>query len=102
MAKISSRGREVAEYIRDRKPFKTYGALQAESFGPRPGYGYISSGRLQGADLDKFREDRDDITYVVWSYATPIAWETYDGRTHKVAQRFSVTTSKHQGQLYLF
>lgn len=61
----------------------------------------VLAGRLQGADLEAFNRDNGSITYVVWSYATPIAWVTDDSRVHKVAQRFSVTTSKHQGKLYL-
>jgi hypothetical protein len=43
--------------------------------------------------------------FVVFSYATPIAWAIVynDGRTerYKVAQKFSVTTSKHWGCLSL-
>lgn len=42
--------------------------------------------------------------FVVKSYATPIAWAIVynDGQVerYKVQQRFSVTTSKHQGRLY--
>jgi hypothetical protein len=94
--RISSRSREVAEAIRDREPFETYGALKATRQ-----QGYAQSGRLGGDDLEAFNRDNGSITYVVWSYATPIAWVTDDSRIHKVAQRFSVTTSKHQGKLYL-
>lgn len=38
--------------------------------------------------------------YVVWSYATPIAWIDNVGRAHRVPEKFSVSTSKHQGKLY--
>jgi hypothetical protein len=96
MTKISSRSREVAERIRDREPFETYGALSGTRC-----HGYTSSGRLAGDDLEAFNRDNGSITYVVWSYATPIAWVTDDSRIHKVAQRFSRTTSVHQGKLYL-
>jgi hypothetical protein len=94
--KLSTRSREVAERIRDREAFETYGALS----GTRQ-HGYAQSGRLTGTDLEAFNRDNGSITYVVWSYATPIAWVTDDSRIHKVAQKFSVTTSKHQGKLYL-
>lgn len=94
--KISSRSREVAERIRDREPFETYGALS----GTRQ-QGYAQSGRLSGPDLDAFNRDQGSFSYVVWSYATPIAWVTDDSRIHKVAQKFSRTTSAHQGKLYL-
>lgn len=42
------------------------------------------------------------IAYLVMSYETPIAWETKTGLIYKVQQKFSQTTSKHQGMLYLF
>jgi hypothetical protein len=42
--------------------------------------------------------------FVVYSYATPIAWAiVYNNgevERYKVTQRFSVTTSKHSGWLY--
>jgi hypothetical protein len=98
MTKISSRSREVAEAIRDRKPFETYGALRAT----RPNYlSTWDAGRLSGDDLARFEHDSQSIRYVVWSYATPIAWVTEDGTAYSVRQRFSVTTSQHQGKLYL-
>lgn len=59
--------------------------------------GVWESGRLSGEDYARFREDQRDITYVVRSYATPIAWIKRDGTVHIVSQRFSVTTSKHKG-----
>jgi hypothetical protein len=34
--------------------------------------------------------------YVVYSYATPIAWEDSAGRVTIPATRYSVTTSRHQ------
>lgn len=94
--KISSNSREVAERIRDREAFETYGALK----GTRE-MGYAQSGRLSGADLEAFNRDQGSFSYIVWSYATPIAWVTDDSRIHRVEQRFSRTTSKHQGKLYL-
>ena len=53
------------------------------------------AGRLAGADRERFDADRDAIAYAVMSYGTPIAWLTPRG-WHVVAQRFSVTTSRHQ------
>lgn len=44
----------------------------------------------------------DGIVYVIMSYHTPIAWETRKGEVYKVTQKFSQTTSKHTGLLYLF
>ena len=41
--------------------------------------------------------DSSDVDYVVFSYSTPIAWHTPDGWVVPPV-RYSVTTSKHQGQ----
>lgn len=97
MKRISSKSRECAEAIGRREPFQTYGALCATDHKVGP----WDSGRLSGVDLDKFREDMAGIVYVVWSYATPIAWVHEDGSVYRVKQKFSVTTSQHQGKTYL-
>lgn len=97
MPKISSRSVKVPTNIRDLIPFKTHGALCSESVS---GLGPFDSGRLRGKDEDAFRADMANIDYVVYSYATPIAWHTPKG-WYKVEQKFSVTTSKHQGTLYM-
>lgn len=102
MSKISSRSIKVAENIRDRKPFETYGALKATKEDGRPGL-YWQSGQLSGPDLKAFQDHSETgtIDYVVWSYATPIAWHSTIWGWHRVAQKFSRTTSVHQGKLYL-
>lgn len=101
MTTINGRNRiEIAEAIRDHTPFKTYGSLRADvvdGLGRYADYGYLSD-----ADLDRFIADSESIVYVVWSYSTPIAWATKDGAEYKVEQKFSMTTSKAQGLLYLF
>ena len=79
----------------------TTGSLQGGSIDAfaRDCYGR-TEGWLGGDDLTAWRRDRDDILYVVTSYATPIAWRTTNG-WHVVDQRFSVTTSRHQSQVRL-
>jgi hypothetical protein len=81
--------RQAVTAIAYREPFQA-SALSGEN-GPT-----YHAGRLYGEDLEQFRADRDSIVYTVMSYATPIAWVRQDGSAHIVAQRFSVTTSKHQ------
>lgn len=98
---LSSKDRKVAEYIRDRRSFKTYGAFSARKV---DGLTVWDSGQLRGADLDQFRSDCLNILFVVYSYSTPIAWYSEPdgmGKWHRVSQKFSNTTSKHQGKLYL-
>lgn len=85
--------------LANRLPFRTSGSLSGDTREVGQ-YGFFESGYLRGADLDRFKADRDRITYIVRSYATPIAWVTADGDAYKVAQKFSVTTSRHQGTLY--
>jgi len=97
MKRLATRGRETAEAIANRETFKTSGALKAEE-------GAVSawdSGRLRGADLEQFYNSLADIEYVVYSYATPIAWWGPTCGWYRVEQKFSVTTTKHQGNLYL-
>ena len=59
---------------------------------------------LNDEEFSRLRIDQDQsgISYMVYSYDTPIAWETKTGHIYKVQQTFSQTTSKHQGLLYLF
>ncbi len=102
MKRLTTRGIKTAEAIRDREDFRTSGSLYGESCS----LGSFDRGRLSGADLEQFYTDCGNIRYVVMSYATPIAWwvpetETSKARWHKVSQKFSVTTTKHQGNLYL-
>ena len=98
MQKISSKSIRVAEAIRDREDFDTHGALKGRNVRSCTAW---DAGRLTGPDYEAFTVDASAIRYVVWSYATPIAWCTLSGRWHKVEQKFSMTTSHHQGRLYL-
>jgi hypothetical protein len=95
--KISGSSRQVPELIRDMTPFETHGNFHAteEPYGP------ASYGHLRGYDYEVWRKHRQYIRYVVWSYWTPIAWWSPAYGWHVVRQTFSVTTSKHQGRLYL-
>jgi len=97
MKKLSTCGSAVAEAIGAFQDVQTHGALSAENVkGMYPGDG----GRLEGEDRAQWEKDRKDIDFVVKSYATPIAWRAR-GRVYKVKQKFSSTTSHHQGKLYL-
>lgn len=51
---------------------------------------------------DKLEEAQEngDVTYIVFSFETPIAWVLKDGTEVKPPVKYSVTTSKHQGKLY--
>lgn len=53
-------------------------------------------GRLDAEEVAQYEKVKESIDYVVMSYRTPIAWHSAEG-WYVVAQKFSVTTSKHQG-----
>jgi hypothetical protein len=54
---------------------------------------------MSGEAYEQWRADclADRITYVVRSYYTPIAWFTTDRGWIVPADKYSVTTSRHQG-----
>jgi hypothetical protein len=75
---------------------RTFSAGALSGRQPVEGGLYLHEGRLEGADLAEFQRAKGWIDYVVLSYATPIAWHHRNG-WYVVSQKFSVTTSKHQG-----
>lgn len=94
MLRLTTRGIRTAEAIRDREPFKTSGSLEAGDLA------YYGTGRLDSHEIDAYYRDRATMDYIVYSYATPIAWHSENG-WHVVTQKFSSTTSKHQSNLYM-
>lgn len=93
---MSTSGRKTAqECLPLRKAFKVPG------FGMSAVAGVTGTGRMSKEDAAAYRADVGRITYTVLSYATPIAWVLDDGTVRKPAARYSATTSKHQGMLYL-
>lgn len=61
------------------------------------------TGDLNDEEVEAFNNHflTGEPMFVVYSYATPIAFWTEAHGWHKVDQKFSVTTSKHQSRLYL-
>lgn len=88
----------VSECWQSRTPFTTGGAVRGEYVAWMPHAGYLSDAeRAQlSADIAEHRR-----LFVVFSYATPIGWQSEDGSyAYRVSQRFSVTTSRHSGMLW--
>lgn len=81
--------------IDTRQPFRTGGALRGDDRSTCTSS--PQSGMLDGEDYIRFIRDSIEITYWVTSYDTPIYWVTTDGTAYRVKQKFSATTSKHQG-----
>lgn len=94
MAGISQKHAKWA--IANRMTFRA-GALNAERFyrGSSTHEGAMDSGET----YEQWRADcaADRVTYVVRSYYTPIAWFTVDRGWIVPADKYSVTTSRHQG-----
>jgi hypothetical protein len=76
--------------LRNRKAFKRAGFAMQGIEGKAS-----STGRLD-AEYVKAYQDAD-VAYTVVSYATPIAWVTSDGKIVIPEDRYSPTTSNHQG-----
>lgn len=76
-----------------RKPFRSHGAMAAHKFA------LSTTGRLPKEWVNIYRSDRENpgISYVVYSYSTPIAWVCFDGRVVIPEVGYSVTTTRHQG-----
>ena len=101
MIQASTRGagkHNLAKAMHNRLPFKTGGALKGVA-GRVGVFGVVGLGRLNKYERELYRAD--DVVYTVISYETPIAWVRRDGRVHKVDQKWTPTTSKHQSLLYL-
>ena len=79
--------------LSNRIPFRSHGAMSAYAFA------LSRTGRLPMAWVDVYRSDRENpgILYVVYSYATPIAWIRADGEVVIPDIGYSLTTTRHQG-----
>ena len=85
--------RQIPDLLRKREAFT--GNSMTGLTGDR--LGQHMTGRLEGTDRARFLADAArGITYLVVSYATPIAWVDADGSAYVVAQHFSRTTSRQQ------
>lgn len=84
---------EYTDVLKNRQPFKTSGALRgvALAAGEVPS----TTGRL----ADDWRRLLDTgADYVVYSYMTPLAWHRpADDLWIMPSDRYSVTTTRHQG-----
>jgi hypothetical protein len=91
MERISSRSFKVYTLIETRQEFTTHGALWA-AWDSHP-----ETGRLPAEYRQQLRQHHGQPVYVVYSYATPIAWWCEGTGWVVPDTRYSATTSKHQG-----
>lgn len=91
MKHVSMHGRgyeALKDCLAHREPFVTSGALRART-------GTIGSGRLPR--VDEYFHSLSRAQYVVYSYDTPIAWVDENGEVRIPDEKYSITTSRHQG-----
>lgn len=83
--------RDARHYIAIRREFKA-SALWGDfaKYTPR-------QGEMSAEEYTKFAAKFEENAYIVWSYSTPIALCTEEGEWYLVEQKFSTTTSRHQG-----
>lgn len=79
-------------FLANRKSFHSHGAMYAYDFP------LWETGRLPRDWVKAYRSDSKNpgVSYVVYSYATPIAWVRMDGETVIPDVGYSVTTTRHQ------
>ena len=90
---IGTSNSKAGQFIVDRTNFmgsNFYGQTQSPDPDDRyPAYGMLPSTHI--LELEK-----DNPSYIVYSYGTPIAWYTSKGQWVIPSLKYSVTTSKHQ------
>jgi hypothetical protein len=86
--------RDAMHYIANRDEFQA-SALSGQYKSWTPEGAWLNSEDY--AKLQEVTKNRPELVYVVYSYRTPIAWHTDAEGWYLVAQKFSPTTSKHQG-----
>jgi hypothetical protein len=93
---INGSWQQFIEPLKNLQPFTTYGALRGNYYpnGAPTTYGRLPDGSWRFAERAAF------IIYVVWSYETPIAWFDCGRGWAYPPERYSVTTSKHQGRIF--
>jgi hypothetical protein len=96
MKKLTVNGSWVQflEPLRKLEPFKTHGSLRGE---PVTFPSQISQGRLDPKYFPSLHSYGTD--YVIYSYATPLAWHDSERGWTMPDERYSVTTSKQQGRI---
>lgn len=82
---------QIETLVRNREPFA--GNSSTAEASPS----VVNPGRLDGPEFRQLAEAAaaGRLSYVVYSYATPVAW-VVDGAAHVTEQSFSPTTSRLQ------
>jgi hypothetical protein len=91
----TTRSTDLTDLIADHKPFKnSSGSLTARASTNAALY---DTGRMDEAERAIYRSASP--TYVIYSYATPIAWHNADGSWYVTDRKYSATTGQHRSQV---
>ena len=92
--------RNAACLISKRQPFTTRGSLHGEApVGSLAGWGAMGWLPTEHADALLADHRKGRVTYIVWSYGTPIAWHATRRGWVIPDVSYSRTTSRHQGEV---
>lgn len=91
MIRVTNRG--AVQCIEDMAEFSN---AQGSFSGRFHNYNDATLGKLSYDNREALRL-AGDVRYIVYSYATPIAWALGDNTWVIPGDKYSVTTSKHQG-----
>lgn len=83
----------IDKAVSDLEPFKLNGGSMSGWKTDTPGFG-----RLPESERDAFRNQKEShgVEFVIFSYATPIAWKLRNGNWFVPDVSYSTTTSGHQ------
>jgi hypothetical protein len=90
-----------AQVLRVHESFKTYGKFEGQA--GKPGdFTHAFLGQLQEPYRTQFTRTADRIDYVVYSYATPIAWHNEMSGEWVTTDdaSYSPRTTTHQSKIY--
>jgi hypothetical protein len=87
---VRANRRTTPDLIAARKPFRGSNTAGVDATGRT-----VDTGHLPREWVQRLRSK--PVTYVVFSYATPIAWVHEDGEVVIPDVKYSVSTSQHQG-----
>lgn len=92
----------IAKHLANREAFRTHGAMRSESVNGGQDAAWMFArgyGRLPQDWARTLTARRGVITYVIYSYQTPIAWRDSECGWVVPDERYSQTTSVHQGRI---
>lgn len=92
---------ELRDVLAEHKPFQnSTGNFRGEPW-DKPWMPSITNSRQSPDECQRFERHwrTSELTYIVWSYNTPVAWRTGRGEWFVTETNYSKTTARHLGKL---